>query len=448
LNNKSLRQVIPVLDSLFDQMRSISLKELDIRTFIRDKFTSLFYTASSGVTSIAQLVSSFVIIKFVDPSELGVWNSVKLLTVYSFLILCGINNGLNRELPYSLGQNNLDQARKKTGVALYFNILTSILMVAVGLGVLLILSTRVEFNLFLALAIVLPYIILNHYNNYLTVTYRSKDSFNILSYVKLVESFLMVITILLVVWYGYRGMLLRSLLLLLFITLLMHIYRPIRVKPQWSKPEFITLLKTGTPIFVIDYIKNISNTFAPLFVLNAGGFGMVGLFTLGTMAFGTITVIPSSITQYVYPKYSYAFGKHNNPKDLWKIGVRSLLLCSAMLVPVIIITMILVDPLVQKFFPKYSGGIPAAKIFILASFFNSISILTAILLSLKLFKMLFINQLSFSVLLILMPALCVNLFSNPVIGASIGVLIANVANFILVMCTVYYSTHRLNPIYE
>ena len=414
-------------------MKSLSLRELDIRTIIRDKFTSIFYTASSGFTSIAQLVSSFVIIKFVDPSELGVWNSVKLLTVYSFVILIGVNNGLNRELPYSLGQNKLDQARKKAGVALYFNILTSIMMVAVGFGVLLILSTRVEFDLFLALAIILPYIILNHYNNYLTVTYRSKDSFNILSYIKLFESFLMLITILLVVRYGYNGMLLRSLLLILFITLLMHVYRPIRVKPEWSKPEFITLLKTGIPIFVIDYIKNISSTLAPLFVLKAGGFGMVGLFTLGTMAFGTITVIPSSITQYVYPKYCFAFGKHNNPKDLWKIGMRSLLLCSAMLIPVIIITLIFVDPLVLKYFPKYSGGIPAAKIFILATFFNSISILTAVLLSLKLFKMLLINQLLFSMLLILLPALCVNVFSNPVIGASIGVLIANVANFILVM---------------
>jgi len=103
-------------------------------------------------------------------------------------------------------------------------------------------------------------------------------------------------------------MLLRSLLVLLFITLLMHIYRPICVKPQWSKPEFITLLKTGMPIFAIDYIKTSAIRWLPFFVLNAGGFGMVGLFTLGTMAFGTITVIPSSITQYTYPKYSYAFG--------------------------------------------------------------------------------------------------------------------------------------------
>jgi O-antigen/teichoic acid export membrane protein len=389
-------------------------------------------------------VSSIVIIKFVDPSELGVWNSVKLLTAYSFVILLGINNGLNRELPYSLGQNNLDQARKKASVALYYNILTSIFMAAVGVVAILILSTRVDFNIFLAMAIILPYIILNHYNNYLTVTYRSKDSFNILSYIKLIESFLMLITILLVVQYGYSGMLSRSLLLLLLITLLMHVYRPIRVKPEWSKVEFITLLKTGIPIFSIDYIKNISNTMAPLFVLKAGGFGMVGLFTLGTMAFGTITVIPSSITQYVYPKYSYAFGKHNNPKDLWKIGMRYLLLCSALLIPVIIITLILVDPLVLRYFPKYSGGIPAAKIFILASFFNCISILTSVLLSMKLFKMLFITQISFSMLLILMPALCVSIFSNPVIGGSFGVLIANVANFIIVICVVYYSTHRLN----
>jgi len=107
-----------------------------------------------------------------------------------------------------------------------------------------------------------------------------------------------------------------------------------------------------------------------------------------------------------------------------------------------------VEPLVLKYFPKYSGGIPAAKIFIIASFFNSISILTSVLLSLKLFKILYINQLAFSALLIFMPALFVYLFPDPVIGASFGVLIANVANFIIVMGSVYYSTHRRTPVHE
>jgi O-antigen/teichoic acid export membrane protein len=447
LNMKTICQAIPGLDSLFGRMKTKNLKELDIKAVLREKFTGIFYTASSGTASIAQLVSGVVMIKFVDPSELGVWNSVKLLTVYSFVILFGINNGLNRELPYSLGQNKIDLARKRAGVALYYNILTSVFMVAAGLGAILTLANRLDYNLLLALAIILPYITINHYNNYLTVTYRSKDSFNALSYIKLVESFLMLATILLVVLYGYSGMLVRSLAMMLFVTLLMHIYRPIRVRPEWDKAECVTLLKTGIPIFALDYIKNISNTLAPIYVLKYGGFEMVGLFSLGTMAFTTLTVIPSSITQYTYPKYSYSFGRHENPKDLWKIGTRSMLLCSSMLIPTILLSWIGIGPLVQTYFPKYAGGIPAAKIFILASFFFSISILTAVLLSMKHFKILLYTQLAFSALLILMPALCVSRFSDPSVGASLGILIANAANFLIVLVTVYYSTHHWKPVH-
>jgi O-antigen/teichoic acid export membrane protein len=439
---KGICRAIPGLDSLLDQMKSTSPKGMELKAVLREKFTSIFYTASSATTSIAQLLSSVVIIKFVDPSELGVWNSVKLLTAYSFVILFGINNGLNRELPYTLGQNNAELARKRAGVALYYNVLASVFLVAAGLGAILLLANRVEYNLLLALAVILPYITINHYNNYLTVTYRSKDSFNVLSCIKFAESILMLATVLLVVQFGYGGMLVRSLAVLLVITLVMHIYRPIRVRPEWDKTECVTLLKTGIPIFAIDYIKNICDTLAPIFVLKYGGFGMVGLFSLGSMAFACITVIPSSITQYTYPKYSFAFGRHGNPKDLWRIGMRSMLLCFAMLVPTVLLSLICIAPLVQKYFPNYSGGIPAARIFILAALFNSASVLTAILLSLKHFKVLLFNQMLFSALLVLLPGLCVSRFSDPSVGASLGVLIANAVNFFVVLVTVYSSTHR------
>lgn len=419
-----------------------------IRDVIKDKFTSIYYTGSSGVTSLAQLISSFIIIKYVDPSEFGIWKSIQLLTVYSFFILFGINNGLNRELPFSLGQNKLELAKKNAGVALFMNLITSGIIFILGLLTVIIVSNRTEGNVLFAVIIIVPYIIINHYNNYLNVTYRSRDSFNTLSHIKLVESGLMLITILLVVYWGYKGMLLRSLAMLFVITFLMHIYRPVKVSPLWDKSSAITLYKTGIPIFFVDYIKNISQTVAPLIVLKKSGFEMVGLLSFGAMAFATICVIPSSINQYVYPKLCYSFGKFNKPMILWKTSMRFMILCFLLLAPIIIFSIIFINYFVLKYFPKYYGAVPAAKLFILASFFSSIGILSSVLISLKCFKLLYLQQVSFSIMLVVFPLVFVHSFVNSTIGASFGVLLANIFNFGIGMYLGYIATHKMEISYE
>lgn len=419
-----------------------------IKEIIKDKFTGIYYTGSSGVSSIAQLISSFIIVKYVDPSEFGIWKSIQILTVYSFFILFGMNNGLNRELPFSLGQNKLELAKNNVGVALFLNIITSGIILFIGIITVIIISNRIEENVLFAVIIIVPYIIINHYNNYLSVTYRSKDSFNTLSHIKLVESGLMILTILLVVYWGYKGMLLRALALLFLVTFLMHIYRPVKVRPLWDKNSAITLFKTGIPIFFIDYIKNISQTVAPLIVLKKSGFEMVGFFYFGAMAFTALCVIPASINQYVYPKFCYSFGKYNKPNNLWKDSLQSMLLCYIVMIPIIIISLIFLNYFVLRYFPKYYGGVPAAKLFILASFFNCISIMSSVLVSLKCFKLFMFHQIIFSVMLVVFPSIFVYFFLNSTVGASFGILLANVFNFVIVAYLVYIATHNMEIAHE
>jgi len=419
-----------------------------IKGLIKEKFTSIYYTGSSGVASVAQLVSGFIIIKYVDPSELGIWKSVQILTVYSFFILFGINNGLNRELPFLLGQDKLELAKNSAGVALFINILTSCLILFVGLITVISISNMINNKVLLAALTIIPYIIINHYNNYIGVTYRSRNSFNTLSNIKLVESALMLLTVLFVVFYGYKGMLLRALAMLFAVTFFMHIYRPVKVSPIWNKNILVNLYKTGIPIFIVDYIKNICQTVAPLIVLKKSGFEMVGFFSFGMMVFTTLSVIPISINQYAYPKFCYLFGKYNKPVELWKSSVRYLVFCLLMLLPIMVFCMLFINYFVLNYFPKYYGGVPSAKIFILASFFNSIAIMSSVLLGLKCFKLFMFHQITFSIMLFIFPSVFVSVFSNSTIGASFGILLANIFNFGIVLYIVYISTHNLEIVNE
>ena len=79
-----------------------------------------FFTASSIWLSVAQMISGVVIVHYVAPKEMGVWASVSLALVYSMFLLTGIQNGLSRELPYYLGANNEDMAKRLAATTLFY----------------------------------------------------------------------------------------------------------------------------------------------------------------------------------------------------------------------------------------------------------------------------------------------------------------------------------------
>ena len=100
---------MPTIISLFPRLIS----------FIRERLTPVFYAGSSVATAGAQLVAGFLVIKWITPDELGLWQSVRLAQVYAFILLAGINNGLGRELPFYLGKGEDAFAHRLASTALF-----------------------------------------------------------------------------------------------------------------------------------------------------------------------------------------------------------------------------------------------------------------------------------------------------------------------------------------
>lgn len=169
----------------------------------------VFFTASSIWLSVAQLLSGVVIVHYIPPAEMGLWASVSLALTYAFFALAGVQNGLSRELPYYLGANQEDKARHLAATTLFYTCGGCMLALLAGVGSVAILIWKsADPKLTLAVAAVTLLVVFKFYQNYLFVTFRSKNSFLELARVQVWQAALMILALPLLLL-GFGGLIAR-----------------------------------------------------------------------------------------------------------------------------------------------------------------------------------------------------------------------------------------------
>jgi O-antigen/teichoic acid export membrane protein len=389
----------------------------------------------------AQLVAGFLVIRWVLPEDLGVWQTVRLAQIYAFILLAGINNGLSRELPFFLGKSDKSFADRLAGTALLCTTLGNVLILLGGAGCLVAFSDRSTrlLSAILAVTIGIPFAF---YTNFLLVTFRSKDAFDKLSIIKLAEAFLSLATLPMVYFFHYEGMIARIVLVGAILVLLMHLYRPMRVAMQFDRGALKQLLKTGIPIFGLDYLKNSAGTLDRLVVLKVSGVEGVGYYALASMVCSTLQVLPQSLSAYVYPRMSYSFGQNGDSRALWRFGLKFVLLAVSLTGLAALSAWLLLPKIVPLFAPKYAGGIRAAEIMLIAGVLEGVGIAANALWSMKTWKVMVSYQVLSSAMLALGPIFGVIFIDRSLEGVAWGVALGSLCQGLLTLGATYYGTHK------
>jgi O-antigen/teichoic acid export membrane protein len=414
---------------------------LDSLTLLRDRQTPLLYSGSAVVSSIAQLVAGVLLVKWVIPEDLGLWQSVRLAQTYAFILLFGMNNGLSRELPYFLGRNDRSFADKLAGTTLLFTNLASVIVLVGGLGCALIFGGH-QSKLIFAIGAVTLLIPLSFYQNILIVAYRSRDSFKKLTLIQFVGAGLGLATLPLIYYCGYRGMLIRLVVISAIVVAWMYMNRPIRAAPALDRNALKILLKTGLPIFGLDYLLGAAGTSDRIVLLHIGGVEAVGYYALAQVAYQMLTVIPGSLAQYVYPRMTFDFGQHGDKRNLWRMGFRFFVFATVLMMLAAICGRIALPYVVPVLAPKYLAGLRAAEIMLIAGIFEGAGIMPNALWSMKAWKMMVIYQISASTLLALGPILGTVVIGQTLEGVAWGVVAGSCGRCVLALGITYLATRE------
>ena len=256
------------------------------------------------------------------------------------------------------------------------------------------------------------------------------------------EGFCVLATIPLFYYLGYNGMLIRVIVVAGIVVALMHVLRPIRVRPLWDWNSFILLLKTGVPIFLLDYLASSAGTCDRLVLLRLGGVTVVGYYAMALLAKEAAGVVPRALSEYVYPKMSHSYGEHADPLRLWGIAVKSGALAVAIMVPIAVAGWFLMPPVVSTLFPKYTEAVSAAQWLLIASVFSGVTVGSMAIWSMKDWKIMAWYQVLSSVFSIVGPVVGGLWATKPLTGVSLGVLGSQVAWCVIAWYLIYVATHR------
>lgn len=402
--------------------------------------TPIVYASSSIIKAFATMLVGFIIAKYISPQDLGLWTTITLALTYSSFLQGGIINGLNLELPYAFGSGDDEKGKKLAGITQTFTLVSSIIILLIGLSCLLFYPTNDDKIRYGILGITFV-IILTYYQSYLLSTFRSNNSFLKLSYIQLSEAIFNVFTLVFVLYFAYYGMIIKSVTVLGFFVFLLHINRPIKALFYWDKKMFISLLKVGFPIFALVVLDSFATTIDKVWLLKYTDLTQVGLYSFGLYALNTFILFSSSIASYIYPKLTFEYAKNNDKIILWKYVKKITILLLAIQTPILILCFFLVPSLVVKFFPNYAGSLTVIQILLTAGVLKGSVIGVNVLWSMKSWKYMYMYQIIYTLMLISITFICMKLFSSKIEGVAYGVLIANALNLINALILSYKATH-------
>lgn len=331
----------------------------------------LLFGSSSVVSGVVAMVIGILIIGWITPAELGIWQSLSILQLYVPFLEMGIPNGLNRELPYLYGKGESSKGIQYAQAAQSFMIAVALFFfVTTTLVTLILFSNGQDLKVIAGVSTVGLLVSINAYQRYLTVTYRSSQSFLSLSRLYLYQVVIQ-IALLPMVWYQrYYGLLAYSFLVPFGFTILMHFSRPIKERAVFNFGLLKDLSAIGLPVFLMGYLRGIANSFNRVVLLMKSGTVAVGLFT-PVNAIGTlITMLPGVLGNFFFPKMNHMLGSTGDPKKLWPIILKINLIIFLFSIPFIIGVWLTTPILVSRYFGDYESAIPAMQIFSLNFLFS------------------------------------------------------------------------------
>jgi len=315
----------------------------------------------SAVSMAFQMIGGVLIGRLVAPATLGLFAGIGLVLGYVPLLQLGVLNGLNRELPYFVGKGDRQRVTQLAAAAQAWALLVGGIVCAALLGVAGWQLAHGELwkaagwftNAILA--------VLLFYNGYLQTTYRTSQDFARLALAGVLQSSVGLALIASVAVLNFYGLCLRALLAATAGALILFWWRPVRIGPRWGAEPLKHLLRIGVPIFVVGQANTLWAVANRTLVLKLAGTEGIGLYSMAVLAGTAMALLPTAVSQIVYPRMAEHYGRMGNAADLFRIALRPMIVTAVALVPVIAAAWLLAGPAVRLIMPAYVDAVPAIQ---------------------------------------------------------------------------------------
>lgn len=337
-----------------DQVQNI--KKRSIRTI------TMIFASGNMIAMVLRMAGGFLTARFCDPSVLGLFNGMGLVLGYATFLQLGVLNGLNRELPYYIGANDIKQAHGLAATSQAW----ALIIGGIVAGGLLVFGSWQMINGRIELAIgwstyAVSAFLMFYAQLYLQITYRTGGDFSRLAVINVTQYAISLVMVWLVWMFSFYGLCMRALAVALINLLMLWMWRPLKIKPKFKKKYFLKLLRIGVPIFGAGQLWVWWVVTDSAMVLKFMGATGLGLYQLAVMTGQGIEVLPNALAQICYPRMAKEYGRTKSVAYIINIILRPTIILLLCIIPIVILSWLVLPPIVQLLLPKYSEAVPAVQ---------------------------------------------------------------------------------------
>ena len=339
-----------------------NLLMVKIKSVVKSYWGELVYVFSNSYALVFSMVSSVVATAFIDPSDMGVIQTILLIQTYLQFLHLGVFNGLNRNLAYYKAKNENALVQDMVNTTYFVSFIVAFIgtIIALSVGLYFFIQNRPVVYIWSSVLLLVT-LVFQPIVNAIDTTFRSGQEFKKLGVIKNIETTIHAVLSFLPILIGYIGKIIADSTRLFLGLFLRYPKMPYKRTGNGSKSSLILLFQTGFPILLTSYVWSAFMACDRTFIARYMSSYEMGLYSLSNYVIMAVMAVPQSVNALLYPKAAARYGATGDVHSLKLFWKKSLLIYSIMLVPLCVILYFLIPSFTVHFMPKYTGGIKAAQ---------------------------------------------------------------------------------------
>ncbi len=322
------------------------------------------FSSSTLAVQISRLAISLIVARWVGPAEFGIWNALNLLLLYGPLVTLGTPNGMSRNVPLLMGAGDDAAARRTVDVSFSFALASSLLAgVLVSLAGLSGLGAEDYHKPLIVMGLLF---IGQQFYTFLQMWLRCRIRFHLMSVQQFVyaAAFPLVVLPLAYAW-RVPGYILGQALVAVALGLFIARTAQFRTALSWHWPDLRPLLHIGFPIMIAGVLYSLLISVDRWVILTFLDVEALGHYSLAIICLGVLGLLPSVISQQMYPRMAFQYGVTRDERGLWPLMLRQSAASAAVTLPVLALVYLALPTLVIHFLPAYAPGLAPARILLI-----------------------------------------------------------------------------------
>ena len=318
-----------------------------------------------GVTFLFNLVAA----KLIGPEQMGVWQTISLISVYGMIITFGAINGMGRDVPYYRGKGDDKEVKRTISTTIFYLLALMVVFLAmISLGYELLPDAA---RMVMVLGVVL--LCARIANAFSVILIRSFRDFRRLGMHQGMTALIMLLTIGPLILFRNLYTVYWGVFLSLIVAVLLS--GKYCVTQPRSKKVLRRLLSIGFPIYIVGLVFILLTSVDRVIVLGFLGTEQLGIYTLASTAMAVLMMAPTLVSNVMYPRLAEHYGATEAISDLVPMVKNIIRLNLLLVIPIAALFLVtFYFYVVPTYLDAYMSGRDAMAIIIISAVFLPVGV--------------------------------------------------------------------------